>query len=314
MPAPFQPAADATVVKPTVPSRLQLAANAQPCRRPRACAAPAVRITIHESRPFVPFRPSLVRGTPPATPPCVCRRACASPAAVSATGKQCRHACAIPACRRRHRRKTDRSFAPPARRQRATVPTPACLRGSRSSNHDSRITNHGRSGRSGPPLCGGLPPQRPPVYAGVRAPPQLPCQQPGSNAAMPARFQPVADATVVKPTVPSRLQLAANAQPCRRPRACAAPAVRITNHESRITAVRAVPALPCAGGRPPQRPPVAIPSCRLYWMVRGQRSRGDATARAQIQSVRQRQQRYTTVAPGRKGRATWGDSLSRWIP
>ena len=83
------------------------------------------------------------------------------------------------------------------------------------------------------PCAGGLPPQRPPVYAGAPAPPQLPCQQPGSNAAMPAPFQPAADATVVKPTVPSRLQLAANAQPCRRPRACAAPAVRITIHESR---------------------------------------------------------------------------------
>ena len=67
------------------------------------------------------------------------------------------------------------------------------------------------------------------------------------DAPVPARFQPAADTTRT-----------------RRQRTCAAPAVRITNHESRVTAVldgRAVPALPCAGGRPPQRPPVAVPPC-----------------------------------------------------
>ena len=52
----------------------------------------------------------------------------------------------------------------------------------------------GRSGRSGPPLCGGTPPQRPPCNATVCAPPQLTRQPPGSNATMCARFQLVVNA------------------------------------------------------------------------------------------------------------------------
>ena len=78
------------------------------------------------------------------------------------------------------------------------------------------------SGRSGPPLCGGTLPATPPCnYAGVSG----------------------------------RFQLAADALRTRRHSACAAPAVRITNHESRVPAVPDVPALPCTGGLSPQRPP-----------------------------------------------------------
>ena len=74
--------------------------------------------------------------------------------------------------------------------------------------------------------------------------------------------------------VPTPFQLAANAQPCLRQHPCAAPAVRITNLESRITAI---PALPWAGGLPPQRPPVcrracAIPACRQRRRARCRRA------------------------------------------
>ena len=66
-------------VDATVPARFQPAADTTRTRRQRTCAAPAVRITNHESRPFWavgPFRPSLVRGDAPrnaplAMPPCV---------------------------------------------------------------------------------------------------------------------------------------------------------------------------------------------------------------------------------------------------
>ena len=61
----------------------------------------------------------------------------------------------MPACRRRHRRKTDRADALPSRRQRATVPTPASLRGSRSSNHESRPSRPSLVREDSPP-------QRPP--------------------------------------------------------------------------------------------------------------------------------------------------------
>ena len=122
---------------------------------------------------------------------------------------------------------------------------------------ESRITNRGRPG---PPLCGGTPPATPPC----------------SDATVPARPQP-----------PSQRQ------PYRRHRACAAPAVRITNHESRTTAV---PALPCAGGLPPQRPPVAMPPCvpvpKLVW----QRPVGNATVRARNQLVCQSRREYVTVS------------------
>ncbi len=100
------------------------------------------RITSHESRPS---RPSLVRGDSPRNaplcmPPCVrvpswrvsnrgqCHRACPSPAAVS----------------------------------KPTVPTPACVRGSRSSNHESRVTNH-ESRPSRPSLVRGDSPRNAPL-------------------------------------------------------------------------------------------------------------------------------------------------------
>ena len=86
--------------------------------------------------------PPMCGGTPPATPPPeLCHRVGASPASVSATGRHCYHAGAIPACRQRA----------------------ACVRGSRSSNHESRITAV-QCGRAVPtlPCAGRLPQQRPP--------------------------------------------------------------------------------------------------------------------------------------------------------
>ena len=61
--------------------------------------------------------------------------------------------------------------------------------------HCPPATALGRSGRSGPPLCGGTPPATPPCsYATVRARPQLVCQRPGGNTTVRARCQPVANA------------------------------------------------------------------------------------------------------------------------
>ena len=83
---------------------------------------------------------------------------------------------------------------PPCVRVSSLPLTPACLRGSRSSNCESRLTTHGRSG---PPLCGGTPPATPPC----------------SDAAVRARFQLAAD-----PSVPARLPQFE---------------LRLTNHDSR---------------------------------------------------------------------------------
>ncbi len=79
----------------------------QSCRRPPACAAPAVRITNHESR----------------ITPVLYHRVCAIPA---------------------RRRRASRVDAPlPARFQLAAdapvMSTPPCVRGTRSSNHESRL-------------------------------------------------------------------------------------------------------------------------------------------------------------------------------
>ena len=142
----------------------------------------------------------------------------------------------------------------PSRRVRDREAMPPCLRSSslsptrrgrdapvrvRPPQFESRITIHGSSGRSarsGPPLCGGTPPATPPLYATVPALPQPPCPRPGGNAAVPAQFQPIA-----------------NAPRTRRPRACAAPAVRITNHKSRITNHESrITAVPGASARPEQ--------------------------------------------------------------
>ena len=112
-----------------------------------------------------------------------------------------------------------RACAIPADASTPVVPAPPCLRRSRSSNHESRITNH-ESRPFRPSLVRGDSPRNAPLcYA----------------------------------TVPARFQLTRQRQSCQRHRACVAPAVRITNHESRITAI---PALPCAGGLPSQRPPM----------------------------------------------------------
>ena len=94
------------------------------------------------------------------------------------------------------------NFESRASQNRSTNPHPSrgngVIAGPCSSNHESRITNHGRygrSGRSGPPLCGGTPPATPPCsYATVRARPQLVCQRPGDDATVRARFQPVVNA------------------------------------------------------------------------------------------------------------------------
>ena len=105
------------------------------------------------------------------------------------------------------------------------------------------------------PCAGGLPRNAPLGYATLCARPQLVCQQPGDNSTVRARLQLVCQSQRVYANVPARPQLVADApvvptppcprdsnlqptrQLCRRHRACAAPAVRITTHESRITAV-----------------------------------------------------------------------------
>ena len=205
------------------------------CRRrashvdaPSACAAPAVRITNHESR----------------ITPVLYHRACAIPA---------------------RRRRASHVDAPlPARFQLAAdapvMSTRPCVARSRSSNHESRVTNHGSYGRSGPPLCGGTPPATPPCVIppclrdSSSPPTRQSCRRPPACAIQLAADAPVMStppcvrgsrssnhesrvtnhACVIPPCLrdssspPTR-------QSCRRPPACAAPAVRITNHESRIT-------------------------------------------------------------------------------
>ena len=107
-----------------------------------------------------PSRPSLVRATPPATPPC-------SDAAVRARRQL--------VCQRPGGNATKC-----ARLQLASdssVPARLPQFESRITNHESRITNHGRPG---PPLCGGTPPATPPC----------------SDAAVCARFQLAADTSV----------------------------------------------------------------------------------------------------------------------
>ncbi len=142
------------------------------------------------------------------------------------------------------------------RRQRACA-APAV----RIANHESRITNHGRSG---PPLCGGTPPQRPPHHRACASP---------ADASAPAVSTPPGVRDSSSP--PTRRGHDASVR-ARRPQF----ELRITNHESRITAI---PALPCAGGLPPQRPPelhhraCASPACP-------RRARHvDATLRARFQ-------------------------------
>ncbi len=156
-------------VDATVPARLQPAADTTRTRRGHDASVRArlpqfeSRITNHESRvtavlggrtvSALPCAGGRPRNAPLAMPPCV----------------------RVPRCRvgvRRVDATVPARLQPAAdttrtRRQR-TCAAPAV----RITNHESRITSHGRSGRSdrsGPPLCGGTPPQRPPSYATVRA-------------------------------------------------------------------------------------------------------------------------------------------------
>ena len=89
-----------------------------------------------------------------------------------------------------------------------------------------------RSGRSGPPSCGGTPPATPPLVL-------PPCLRDSSSPSTP---------------------------PCVR-------GSRSSNHESRVTAVMAVPALPRAGDSPRNAPP-------CYATVRARPQLAAATERA----------------------------------
>ncbi len=118
----------------------------------------------------------------------------------------------------------------------ATVPARLPQFESRITNHESRVTAL-QAGRAAPalPYAGGLPPQRPPVAI-------PPCLRVPSWCVSDRKAMP----------------------PCMRGSRSSNHESQITNHESRVTALqagRAVPALPYAGGHPPQRPPVAMPPC-----------------------------------------------------
>ncbi len=203
-------------------------------------------------------------------------------------------ACAIPA-RRRRASHVDAPLR--ARFQIAAdapvVSTPPCVRGSRSSNHESRVTNHGSYGRSGPPLCGETPLAPPPcvIPPCVRDSSLPPTRQSCRRApacAIPARRRRAnrVNATVrarlpqfesritshesrlCYTTVPARFQLAADApvmstRPCLRDSSSPStrPCVRgsrSSNHESRVTNHACV-IPPCL--RVPSSPPTRH-SCR----------------------------------------------------
>jgi len=70
----------------------------------------------------------------------------------------------------------------------------------------------GRSGRSGPPLCGGTPPATPPFsHATVLARPQLVCQRPGDDSTVRARPQLTRQQAGSNATMCARFQLVVNA-------------------------------------------------------------------------------------------------------
>ncbi len=175
----------------------------------------------------------------------VCRRAAASPDDVS------KRAMPKPPCPRD-------SSLPPTRRQRACAALAV-----RITNHESRVT--AVLAVPALPCAGGLPPQRPPCNATVCAPPQLTRQPPGGNATVRA--------------IPACRRRAASVR-ARRSQFES----RITSHESRLTAVLAVPALPCAGGHPPQRPPCNSTVCSPPQLTR-QPPGGNATMCARFQLV-----------------------------
>ena len=121
---------------------------------------------------------------------------------------------------------SDREVMPPCLRDSNLPPTrrgrDASVR-ARLPQFESRITNHesrpfGRSGRSGPPLCGGTPPATPPCsYATVRARPQLVCRRPGSDATVRARPQLVCQRPGGNATVPAGYQPIARSTGALRP-------------------------------------------------------------------------------------------------
>ena len=87
--------------------------------------------------------------------------------------------------------------------------------------HRQLATAPGRSGRSGPPLCGGTPPATPPCsYATLLARPQPVRQRPGGNAAVRAQLQLVCDASENDATLRARLPQFDS---------------RLTTHDSRLT-------------------------------------------------------------------------------
>ena len=194
--------------------------------------------------------PPLCGGTPPATPPCVCQRACASPAAVSA----------------------------PA----VSTPPSVCVGSSAVRVSTFRVPIYGRSDRSGPPLCGGHPPQRPPVAM----PPcvSVPSWRVSDQEVTPPCLRLSCLCTSASEGMPPRPQLACQSHPRRCHRACAVPAYRrraadttlpcargsrgsncdsrITTHKSRLTKNKSRPFRPSlVRGAPPQRPLVAMPPC-----------------------------------------------------
>ncbi len=269
----------------TVPARPQPPYQRQPCRRHRACAAPAVRITNHESRVTNHGHsgPPLCGGTPPATPPCSDATVPARPQPPSQRQPYRRHrACAAPAVRitnhesritnhgRSGPRVTCAGGLPP---QRPPVGMPPCLRvpsrrvsasrtdatvPARRPQFESRVTSHESRTTAVPalPCAGGLPPQRPPV-ANATVPARRP-QFESRITSHESRTTAVPALPCAGGLPPQRPPVANATVPARRPQFES----RVTNHESRITAV---PALPCAGGLPPQRPPVTTPPamCRI---------------------------------------------------
>ena len=132
-----------------VPTPFRLAANAQPCRRQHPYAAPAARITTHDSRLTThdsrPFRPSLVRGDSPRNAP-LCMPACLRLPRRPVSKRE-----ATPPCLRPSR-------SPPTRsRANTSILTQLPQFESRFTTHDSRLT-----AVPALPCAGGLPPQRSP--------------------------------------------------------------------------------------------------------------------------------------------------------
>ncbi len=144
--------------------------------------------------------------------------------------------------------------------------TPACRRGSRSSNHESRIT-----AAPALPCAGGHPPQRPPVamppcVRDYSLPPTPACLRGSRSSNHESRLTAAPALPCAGGHPPQRPPVAM--PPCVRvsslpltQRAGAAPAVRITNHESRIT-THGRPGPPLCRGTPPATPPCSDAAVR----------------------------------------------------